>query len=98
MNRSRTLLGALLLAGALAATLFALPTTAQANGCPLRLNQGTDGTAANPIRIDSVADLQVLTDNDTCYRSAYVFRQTGNTCTTTRSTARTTAVGARSPD
>ena len=78
MKRSRTLLGALLLAGALAATLFALPTTAQANGCPLRLNQGTDGTAANPIRIDSVADLQVLTDNGTCYRSAYVFRQTAD--------------------
>jgi hypothetical protein len=78
MKRSRTLLGALLLAGALAATLFALPTTAQANGCPLRFSQGTDGTAANPIRIDSVADLQVLTDNDTCYRSAYVFRQTAD--------------------
>ena len=78
MKRSRTLLGALLLAGALAATLLALPTTAQANGCPLRLSQGTDGTAANPIRIDSVADLQVLTNNDTCYRSAYVFRQTAD--------------------
>ena len=78
MKRSRTLLGALLLAGALAATLFALPTTAQANGCPLRFSQGTDGTAANPIRIDSVADLQVLTDNDTCYRSAYVFQQTAD--------------------
>ena len=78
MNRSRTLLGALLLAGALAATLLALPTTVQANGCPLRLSQGTDGTAANPIRIDSVADLQVLTDNDTCYRSAYVFQQTAD--------------------
>jgi hypothetical protein len=78
MNRSRTLLGTLLLAGALAATLLALPTMAQANGCPLRFSQGTDGTAANPIRIDSVADLQVLTDNGTCYRSAYVFRQTAD--------------------
>ena len=76
MNRSWIPLGTLLLAGALAATLFALPTTAQANGCPLRFSQGTDGTAANPIRIDSVADLQVLTSNATCYLSAYVFQQT----------------------
>ena len=52
MNRPWIPLGTLLLAGALAATLFALPTTAQANGCPLRFSQGTDGTAANPIRID----------------------------------------------
>ena len=76
MNRPWIPLGTLLLAGALAATLFALPTTAQANGCPLRYSQGTDGTAANPIRIDSVADLQVLTSNATCYLSAYVFQQT----------------------
>jgi len=76
MNRLWIPLGALLVAGAVAATLFALPTTAQANGCPLRFSQGTGGTAASPIRIDSVADLQVMATNSTCYLSAYVFQQT----------------------
>lgn len=78
MHRSRTLLSALLLAGALAATLLAQPTTAQANGCPLRFSQGTSGTAADPILITSVADLQVLSGNASCFLSNYVFRQTAD--------------------
>lgn len=78
MRRSQTLLGVLAVAGALAVAWLALPTGARANGCPLRFSQGTAGTPGDPIRIDTVADLQVLSASGSCYRSDYHFRQTAD--------------------
>ena len=72
-RRLATCLALILVLGATVA--LALPGTAAANGCPLRLSQGTTGTATDPIRIDTVADLTVLANNASCYRSSYVFQQ-----------------------
>jgi hypothetical protein len=76
MQNLRFLLSTAVVAASITAVLLALSPEAHANGCPLRFSQGTAGTTADPIRIDSVADLTVLQLNSTCYRSAYAFRQT----------------------
>jgi hypothetical protein len=57
---------------------LALPAGAAANGCPLRTSQGTAGTTADPIRIDTVADLNMLASSATCYAGSYVFQQTAD--------------------
>lgn len=56
----------------------AAPDPAVANGCPLRSSQGTAGTAEDPILIPDRAALETLAANDSCYASAYVFRQTAD--------------------
>ena len=65
-----------LLVAALAALGALVPAAASANGCPLRISQGTSGTTADPIRIDTVADLNIVAANSTCFASAYAFQQT----------------------
>jgi hypothetical protein len=77
MSRRLATLFALLIATS-AGVALALPSGAAANGCPLRISQGTAGTTTDPIRISTVADLDVLASNATCYASAYVFQQTAN--------------------
>lgn len=80
MEILRFLLSTVSVAASITAVLLALSPEAHANGCPLRSSQGTAGTLADPIRIDSVADLTVLQRNSTCYRSAYAyaFKQTAD--------------------
>ena len=63
---------------ALVVAAVLLPGVAHANGCPLRIAQGTSGTADDPIRIDTAADLGVLSSSASCYRSSYVFKQTAD--------------------
>ena len=58
--------------------VFAAPGSASANGCSLRIAQGTLGTADDPIRIGTVADLTALATSGACYASSYAFRQTAD--------------------
>jgi hypothetical protein len=72
------LLLALLVALGAVAGLAVRADVAAANGCPLRLAQGTEGTEASPILVSDRAALEVLATDSLCYESWYVFRQTAN--------------------
>ena len=72
------LLLALLVALGVVAGLAVRADVAAANGCPLRLAQGTEGTEASPILVSDRAALEVLATDSLCYESWYVFRQTAN--------------------
>ena len=72
------LLLALLVALGAVAGLAVRADVAAANGCPLRLAQGTEGTEASPILVSDRAALEVLASDSTCYSSQYVFRQTAD--------------------
>ena len=72
------LLLSLLVALGVVAGLAVRADVAAANGCPLRLAQGTEGTEASPILVSDRAALAVLATDPLCYESAYVFRQTAN--------------------
>jgi hypothetical protein len=72
------LLLSILVALGVVAGLAVRADVAAANGCPLRLAQGTEGTEASPILVSDRAALAVLATDPLCYESAYVFRQTAN--------------------
>ena len=78
MIRRPHLLLALLVALGVVAGLAVRADVAAANGCPLRLAQGTEGTEASPILVSDRAALAVLATDPLCYESAYVFRQTAD--------------------
>jgi hypothetical protein len=63
---------------ALAGWSAAAPAPAAANGCSLKIDQGVDGTAADPVLIPDRAALTTLATSGSCFETAYVYRQTAD--------------------
>lgn len=54
------------------------PNAVRANGCSLKIAQGVAGTAADPIRVATAADLTAVGASSACYANDYAFLQTAD--------------------